>query len=198
MRSLVIRSVILGLALGIAWLWAGRRITLFLDGVITIRKTSLPVNPLRYDGGGFRIGGVMLSFAGTDNLRGDINARCDSSHRMSLCAGARSFPLGLRTNPDASRIADLEFVADPGDEVRFTVSQSLLSWPTTFEFKIMGGRSPWWKRYVYYRLVWKKASGRKLEMLWRYEQQYYSRTGWTAPTMMWNSQTGLLSSTFSE
>jgi hypothetical protein len=29
-------------------------------------------------------------------------------------------------------------------------------------------------------------------MLWRYEQQYYSARGWTNPSMMWNSQTGLL------
>jgi hypothetical protein len=30
-------------------------------------------------------------------------------------------------------------------------------------------------------------------MLWRYERQYYSASGWTVPAMMWNSQTGLLS-----
>ena len=30
-------------------------------------------------------------------------------------------------------------------------------------------------------------------MNWRYEKQWYSRLGWSAPQMMWNSQTGLLS-----
>jgi len=53
-------------------------------------------------------------------------------------------------------------------------------------------RSPWWKRYVYYRLVWSKRSGAKLEMLWRYEQDFYIPGAWTDPVMMWNGQTGLL------
>jgi hypothetical protein len=29
------------------------------------------------------------------------------------------------------------------------------------------------------RLTWKKHDGAKLEMLWRYEQEYYSTNGWT-------------------
>jgi hypothetical protein len=88
---------------------------------------------------------------------------------------------------------DIELVADPGDELSLRSSHSALGWPTPFEFKILGGTSPWWKRYVYYRLVWKKRSGSKLEMRWRYEQQYYSASGWSDPAMMWSSQTGLLS-----
>jgi hypothetical protein len=58
---------------------------------------------------------------------------------------------------------------------------------------MLGGSSPWWRQYVYYRLTWKKPSGAQLEMLWRYERLYYSASGWTEPEMTWmNSQTGLL------
>ena len=60
-----------------------------------------------------------------------------------------------------------------------------------FEFNFMS-RSPWWKRYIYYRLLWKKRSGARLAILWRYGQDYYAAGGWTSPEMMWNSQTGLL------
>jgi hypothetical protein len=30
-------------------------------------------------------------------------------------------------------------------------------------------------------------------MVWRYEQQFLSASGWLVPAMMWNSQTGLIS-----
>jgi hypothetical protein len=33
-------------------------------------------------------------------------------------------------------------------------------------------------------LAWKKLSGTKLKMSWRYEQQYYSASGRTTPRMM--------------
>lgn len=60
---------------------------------------------------------------------------------------------------------------------------------------ILSTRSPRWKRYVYYTLIWKKRSGATLTMRWRYEQDYYTHDprGWTEPLMMWNGQTGLLS-----
>jgi len=116
----------------------------------------------------------------------------DSSNRVVLSSGGKNFILGPRTNPvDPSGRPEIDFVLEPGDELSLASSRSLIGWPTPFEFYIMI-HSPWWKRYVYYRLVWKKRSGAKLEMRWRYEQDYYTASGWTDPAMMWNGQTGLL------
>jgi hypothetical protein len=42
-------------------------------------------------------------------------------------------------------------------------------------------------------LRWEKLSGAKLEMVWRYEQQFFRASGWSLPAMMWDSRTGLLS-----
>ncbi len=42
----------------------------------------------------------------------------------------------------------------------------------------MTGHSPSWKQHRYYQLIWKKPSGAKLEMLWRYEQYFYPGDGW--------------------
>ena len=177
----------------VVWLAAGREVTSLLDRLITVRAMSLPVGTLKYDGGGLVVGDIALAFASLDNLRSDIRLASDASNRVILSKGADSFRLGPRLNPvDPSGRPDIELVAEPGDEVSLRSSQSALAWPTPFEIKILGGPSPWWKRYVYYRLVWKKRSGSKLEMLWRYEQQYYSASGWSDPAMMWNSQTGLL------
>jgi hypothetical protein len=178
----------------VLWLAAGRELTSLLDRLITIRAVSLPVSPLKYDGGGLVVGDVLLTFASLDNLRSDIHLSGDTSNRVILSTGRGAFALGPRVNPvDPSGRPDIELVAEAGDDVSLRSSQSAVGWPTPFEFRILGGPSPWWKRYVYYRLVWKRRSGAKLEMRWRYEQQYYLASGWSEPAMMWNSETGLLS-----
>jgi hypothetical protein len=191
-RSLI-RSLVIALALGLAWVIAGRQLTLLLDRFITIGTASLPVSPLEYDGGGFLIGQLSMTFGSIENLRWDLGLHSDALNRVVLSSGGRSFTLGPRTNPvDPSGRPEIDFVPEPGDELTFTTARSALAWPTPFEFNIMIPHSPWWKRYVYYRLLWKKRSGARLEMLWRYEQRYYAANGWSEPEMMWNSQTGLL------
>jgi hypothetical protein len=186
------RPIIVALALVVAWLMAGRLLAMLVDQFVTTTAVSLPVAPLEYDGGGFLIGKLEMTFGATNNLRSDIELRSDSLNRVVLSSGGKTFLLGPRTNPvDPSGRPEIYFVAEPGDELSFSSSCSLIGWPTPFEFYIMI-HSPWWKRYVYYQLVWKKLSGAKLEMRWRYEQAYYADRGWTEPAIMWNGQTGLV------
>ena len=47
----------------------------------------------------------------------------------------------------------------------------------------LGGSATTWKRHVYYRLSWVKASGARLSMLWAGEQPYDRFTLWRAPGM---------------
>lgn len=193
MTRLAIWVLISAVALAVVWLAAGRHLALLLERVVSGPAVSLPVDPLVYDGGGFVIGEKSMTFAETNNLRGDLDARIDSSGHVVFCAGHNAFILGPLTAASPSGRPDFKFRPEPGDEVSFTMRNSLLPWPTPFEVNWLGGSSPRWKQYVYYRLAWKKSSGAKLEMLWRYEREYYSGKGWTEPLMMWNSQTGLLS-----
>jgi len=159
----------------------------------------LPIAPLRYDGGAIVVGTVSLTLGLTNNLRSDLELCTNSDNRVVLKTGKKSFALGPRTNPvDHSGRVDLDFLPEPGDSLLFTTHRSLIGWPTPFEIHWLSSRSPWWKRYVYYTLTWKKASGAVLKMRWRYEQQYYTATGWTTPEMMWNSQTGLLTIAIAE
>jgi len=189
----LIRLLIIALALGVAWLLAGRQLTLLVDRLITIGAASLPVHPLEYDGGGFLIGHLQMTFGGIDNLRSDLALCSDSAHRVVLSTSGQFFTLGPRTNPvDPAGRPEIDFVPEPGDELSFSTDRSALPWPTPLEFNIMIPHSPWWKRYVYYRLLWHKRSGARLAILWRYEQDYYAAGGWTRPEMMWNSQTGML------
>ncbi len=188
------KVLLLSAFLLLAWLGAGRQITLALDRFPRLAAAPLAVSPLQYDGGGFVIGDKNMLFGSIDNLPYALRLSGDSSSRIVLSTGRDAFTLGPRTSPvDPAGRPDINFTPEPGDDVRFSTWTSVLSWPTPFEIHILGGASPWWKRYVYYRLVWKKRSAAKLEMLWRYEQRWYSARGWSAPAMMWNSQTGLLS-----
>ena len=189
------------LMLGIIWLSIGRYLTLLLDRAITLRVASVRVESLEYDGGGFWIEKPLsgsyapelsMTFGSIDNQRFDLCLCSDASNRVVLKSGGRSFTLGPRTNPvDPSGRPEIYLIPEPGDEVSFTVTRSILSWPTPFEINFLS-RTPWWKRYVYYRLAWKKRSGAELAMHWRYEQDYFTGSGWTKPAMMWNFQTGLL------
>jgi hypothetical protein len=181
-------------SLSVVWLVAGRRAALVVDRFITVPAKSLPVSPLEYDGGGLLIGKESMTFCLLNNLRADLQLATDSAHRVVLCIPHGTFTLGPRTNPiDPSGRPQITFVPDPTDEVSFVTRGSPLIWPTPFELHILGGASPWWKRYAYYTLLWKKPSGEKLKMSWRYERQYYAAHGWTTPAMLWNSETGLLS-----
>jgi hypothetical protein len=177
MWTMLIGTVLLA-ALALVWLNAGRRITLFVDRWFTLSVASLPVSPVEYDGGGLRIAGLPMTFGGIDNLRWPLKVHTADRGHLAIAIDSRSFALAPR---------------EPADEVAFTARRSVLSWPVPpFQISILGTRSPRWKRYVYYRLTWRKPSGARLAMFWRYEQQYYSDTGWGEPLMMWNSQTGLL------
>jgi hypothetical protein len=190
---MLVSSSILLVVLAIVWLRLGRRITLLLDRVTTVGARSLPVTAIQYEGGGFRIGEESLTFGTTTNLGFDLVLASDAANRVLLSNAYHDFTLGPRTNPvDSSGRPEIDIVAEAGDEVSLTVSRSALPWPTPLEFSILGGSSPWWRRYAYYRLVWKKLSGATLRMTWRYGQRFDSRGGWSAPVMQWDSRTGLL------
>ena len=143
----VVWPVISVVALAVAWLWAGRQVALLLDRIVTGRTMSLPADRFMYDGGGFVIGEKRMEFALTNNLRADLGLTFDSSNRVILSSGRKAFILGPRTSPaDPSGRPEFTFTAEPGDEVSFAARESLLGWPTPFEFSILGGSSPWWKR----------------------------------------------------
>lgn len=168
---------------GAGWLWVSRP-----------RVEALPVAPLGYDGGGFVIGDLRMTFGQTDNLRSGLRLAKDPSGRVVLCEGGRSFVLGpLTSAADPSGRPEFSFAAELGDQVSLTRSRTLFAWPPPFKWNILGPQRPRWIRPVDYRLVWKKPSGARLEIIWRYEQEYYSGKGWTDPSMLWNSRTGLVS-----
>lgn len=176
-----------------AWLFAGRRMAQVIDRVLPGKAVPLPIESALYGGGGLKIGGIDLTFGALNNYRGSVGVSSPVADRAVLTDGPTLFPLGPRSNPiDPSGRPEIDFSADPGDELSLTERTSRLSWPNPFEFRILGPVAPSWKRYVYYELDWKKRSGARLHMLWRYQQDFYAEKGWMKPVMMWNYHTGLV------
>jgi hypothetical protein len=189
---MIIWPVVIVVLLTVSWVWAGRVLTPVFDQVIPFPKRSLAVSPLSFHGSEFVVGGERLTITKLDHENADLRLVTDLQNRVVLSMGRDAFVLGPRTNPvNPNGPLVVDFAADSGDRVLLNVHESLLGWPNPLEISWLGGSVPRWKKYVYYRLDWAKPSGARLAMRWRYERDYYSRTGWTSPLMKYDFRTGL-------
>jgi hypothetical protein len=85
-----------------------------------------------------------------------------------------------RREPSREWYLSDQFAAEPGDTASVTLERSLLGWPASFTWAMtyLSGPPTTWLRHLYYRLSWKKASGARLNMVWRCEQGYEAINGW--------------------
>ena len=173
----------------IAVLNYGRGITRFVDRFVTTHERSLPTtqftavegNPGTYYGGRIAVDDQEMFNAGLDFFAYPMTLKSDSTGQLVLSTGGKSFVLGplLSTTPGPGDNPRLHFAPGSGDKVRFDIEHSILGWPTPFRVNYMtGGPMPSRARAVYYRLRWQKPDGASLEMLWTYDQDYYSADGW--------------------
>jgi hypothetical protein len=172
-RAILIPSSIAVFALIAAWLAAGPQISTLLDQFHTVPEAKLPLGQYGMDADSFRIGARGWTIAGRLKLAPDLR------NRLTVVFSGASFTLGPISKCYGSANSYYDFAPDPSDRVSFEKSRSWLSWPTPFQFSIMGGSTTSWRRHSYSRLLWKKSSGAILELIWRDEQGYYPRSGWT-------------------
>jgi len=172
------------------WIFSGRQISLFLDRFGTIEITSVRINSLAYEGSGtggiLRVNDLGLSLNDRNNPAPSIGTT--KNNQLAVANGGKVFAFG----PARSETENLNVVPPASDDAIIQIRRSVLSWPTPFEINFMTGHSPSWKRHLYYRLLWKKPSGAKLEMLWRYEQYFYPDNGWASGFMTYKGSTGLI------
>ena len=193
MRKVVITLAVLVavvIAILAAWIFGGRQVSFFLDRLGTMEMNSAPINSIKYEGSG--TGGILL----VNDLRLSLNDQngptpnlgTTKTDQLALADQGKVFAFGLvRTEPE-----NLATVPPAGDDAFIEIRRSALSWPTPFDLNFMTGQSPSWKRHLYYRLLWKKPSGAKLEMLWRYEQYFHPGNGWGSGFMTRQASTGLI------
>jgi len=191
-KILITLGILIGFVVAIlaTWIFGGRQISLFLDRFGTIEMTSARINSLAYEGSGtggiLRVNDLGLSLNDTNGPTPSIGTT--KNDQLGLANGGKVFAFG----PARSEAENLGVVPPAGDGAFIEIRRSILSWPTPFDFNFMTGQSPSWKRHLYYRLVWKKAPGTKLEMLWRYEQYFYPVNGWASGFMTHEGSTGLI------
>ena len=172
------------------WIFGGRQLSLFIDRYKTSETASARINSITYEGSGtggiLRVNDLALSLNDTSGPSPSIGSTKDG--QLALAAGGKVFAFG----PPRSEAENLAAVPPAGDQAFITIRRSALSWPTPFDMNLMTGQSPSWKRHVYYQLHWKKPSGARLEMLWRYEQYFYPANGWGNGFMTKEGSTGLV------
>ena len=210
MRSILLRSctvLAVLLVLVLLWLVMARRLAELVDAVTTVRVASLSPSPFAWNGTwlqfGPPIGRVHENLVGGTpeidpqfrslDLTGPgplyvpaAQITVDAAGRLVLSSGGKSFTLGTRTmhqvSVDAGEPVLPQYAAESGDSASLVVERGL-AWPTPFEINVvgLGGTATTWKRHVYYRLTWVKASGASLSMTWAGEQPFDGINAWRAP-----------------
>jgi hypothetical protein len=210
MRPILISGAALAavLLLGLVWLVTARQLSELLDTVATVRVASLSPSPFGWNGTWLQFGPPLGDVG--ENLVGQLRTidpqfrslgltgpapdygsaakiAVDANDKLVLSAGGKSFVLAVRTGryfPGEAGDPEMpEFAAEPGDSGSLVIERSLVAWPTPFEINVvgLGGTATTWKRHVYYRLSWVKASGDRLAMTWSGEQPYDGVNLWRAP-----------------
>jgi hypothetical protein len=195
MRKILITLLILVafiVTMSIFCIFGGRQLSLSLDRFGTLESAAVPIQSLTYEGGGtggiFHLNDLRLSLAPSDSHSPQPHIGTTKDDQLALSYGGKVFPFGPVRLGTEMLATDLP--AD--DDASISIRHSALSWPTLFDTNFMTGQPPSWKRYLYYRLAWKKTTGAKLEMLWRYEQYFYPHNGWNNGMMTREGVTGLV------
>jgi hypothetical protein len=172
-RLLLIRSFLAVFCALLVWLTVGPQMSSLIDRFFTVPYAVLPLGRFELDASQFIIGSRRWIMAK------DLRIVPDSHNRITLSTAGRTFTFGPITNcSSGSAGACFEFTPDRDDQISFLKSRSWLSWPTPFQFSIMGGPRTSWRRHSYNRLLWKKSSGATIEFVWRDEQGFYVGHGW--------------------
>jgi hypothetical protein len=187
--------VLLIVALLALWIFRGHEIASFVDRSWTVESQSAPIHSVVYEGNG--TGGTLVFNdipMSLNELSPGISLSIGSTkdNQLALASNERVFPFGPLTSDADTAGEHLATMPPPTDQAFLATRHSVLSWPNPLDFNFMTGRAPSWKRHIYYEVRWKKASGAKLEMLWRYEQFFYPDSGWARGFMTRERSTGLI------
>ena len=205
MRRFLIRAILIPggalVFLAVLWYFASRWCALAVDQLYTPRLASLEAAPIGWNGTWLQIGIGFFDKVVPNGYRADFTGMgpdykeiarfiVDADDRLVFVKDDARFVLGPRagtlpasTQPDGTPLEGQApmpaFAPGPGDTMSVALDRSLLSWPAPYRTNWMTGYTPSWQRNLYYRLSWAKASGARLDILWRERQDYDDVNGWT-------------------
>src|SRR5438067_10920842 len=182
-------------ALAALWTFRGREMSSFIDRNWTVGIKFIPIHSITYEGSG--TGGILVVNdvrLSLNEVRPDLSLTVGSTkdNQLALATSGKVFPFGPLTSSSENTAERLATVAPAGNQALLAMRHSVLSWPTPFDMNLMTGQSPCWKRHTYQEIRWKKSSGAKLQMVWRYEQFFYRGNGWAGGFMTREGSTGLI------
>ncbi len=183
----------LTLVIAVAWYVGARSLALWTEAFDTQDVGAKDIAQIGWNGTYLVVDSQILDTNTPDNSQ-RLQLSVDAQHRLVATAGGKSIVLGAAqgTMPDAQETISA-FAVQPGDRLTLTRAHSRLIWPNWFETNYMTGNSPSWKRFFYFHLVLRKASGATLDLFWRFEQWYYrSDQRWLAPDMVGEDSCGLV------
>lgn len=159
MRKVLITLLILILTMSVLWVAAGRQISMFVDQFKMAAIESIAIHSISYQGSGD--GGTFV----TDDHRlslSPLNPHVGSTkdNQLALAHAGKVFAFGPLRSSEA-----LAADAESSDTAFLTRQRSYLAWPSFSAAQLT------WNRAEYYNLIWSKANGAKLEMLWPVDEQ---------------------------
>jgi hypothetical protein len=180
---LVISGTVVGGALFVWWFVAGSRLMGLVDRMTTMAD-GMSMAPAEFtfdEANAATFEPAALSFSTRRRIvPSDWRVVEEPVGRVTLETSRGRIVLGLitRRSTTGSGQHAYTFVPEPGDSVSLSRRRSRLSWPRPFVVSWLGGRLPFWSRYVYDRLVWRKSDGATLDAVWRDEQRLNPGDGW--------------------
>jgi hypothetical protein len=190
MRKLLIALLIIIVLAGL-WLWRGREFSMLSDQFYVVETSSRPIKNVSYEGSGtgglFHVDDLTLSLNEVQLGGAYPSVGTTKDNQLALSFNGKVFAFGPASGGD-----NLAASVPPDDLASVSIQHSALPWPNFFEINFMTGNSPKWKRHTYQKLSWKKPTGAKLEMLWRYEQYFYSQDHWVDALMTRPGSTGVI------
>jgi hypothetical protein len=189
-RVLIILAIVA--TLSVLWLWRGRDVSILGDRFKTVETSTRPIKSISYEGTGtggiLRVDDIALSLNEIELAGAQPSIGTTKDNQLALSFAGKVLPFG----PIQSGTGNLAAAVPTSDTTTISIEHSELSWPNFFEINFMTGNSPKWKRQIYQKLAWKKPTGVKLEMLWRYEQYFYRDDHWVEAFMSRPGFTGLI------
>jgi hypothetical protein len=188
----IILAIVAVVVLFFLWYIAARPLALATESFSAQTLPSPQIDRIGWNGTYLRINNRIRGLTGSDD-KAILQLSVDAAHHLVATTGGHTIVLGTESAkplPDDNETIPA-FAADPGDHITLTRTRGRIAWANWFSFTL--GNSPSWKRFVTDRLVWTKASGATLTLLWRYEEYYYDSEGrWVGADMMGSDSCGLV------
>jgi hypothetical protein len=201
-RRIGILGTLAAIGLALLWYFTAERWSLLVDRLHTVPVETIRATPFGWNGIYLQFGDAIPGLAGLEGFNDPDGPKgahwldftgpgpdytrlatleTDANDKLVLVASGQRFVLAARAGTIPGDDGPVPaFGAEPGDTASLSLERSLVGWPLPVSLAgtYLSGAPAIWSRHLYYRLSWEKASGARLELVWRCSQGWESTNGW--------------------